>query len=285
MQVRLRTFLILGAICPPLLAFLYYGPVVTVWDGQFTLNVQLVNETDKAIDHVDAAVMSSRHEAELLVENPNIERGWQWKRTNPDAADIVQISIKCSGHVNWFGREISYWQEPAITLRVVFDDGTESRYAVDTPRERGIVRNLVATIPSGDCEHRRFQAICNELVGVSMMHGLVSEEVLQKYDHLVLEEFLRAKKSSVDIKHSAYGRPFLRYLLFQDWPKFIADLNLSEEQLFYNRYFWARRFTKAYQAVNGADAGLEQQVFQILEQAPQGPDWAIIESIENNVGE
>jgi hypothetical protein len=150
MRFRLRTLLIVLAIGPPLVASLYFGPVVTIWDGYFTLNVQLVNETERAIDHVDAAVVHSRHDAEVVVANPTMERGWFWKPAILDAAGVAQVDVRCSGHVNWFGREISYYQPPAIALRVLFADGTESLFALDTPRERGRVRNVVAKIPSTD---------------------------------------------------------------------------------------------------------------------------------------
>src|SRR5262245_3291887 len=148
LRYKLRTLLIVLAIGPMVLAAIYFGPVVTIWDGYFTLNVQLVNETGQAIDHVESAVVGSRHDAEVIVANPTMERGWFWKPANLDAAGVAQVDLRCSGHVNWFGREISYYQDPAIAFRVVFEDGTESRFAVDTPRERGRVRSLVANIPS-----------------------------------------------------------------------------------------------------------------------------------------
>jgi hypothetical protein len=149
-QYRLRTLLMVLVIGPPVLAILYFGPVVTIWDGRFTLNVQLVNETGRPIVCVDAAVVGSRQDAEAIVANPTMEGGWFWKPANLDAAGVAQVDVRCSGHVNWFGREISYYQEPAIAFKVVFEDGTESRFAVDTPRERGLVRNLVANVPSSD---------------------------------------------------------------------------------------------------------------------------------------
>ena len=117
------------------------------------------------------------------------------------------------------------------------------------------------------------------------MHGMVTGDVLAKYDNLVLERLWTKQTSySIDATHPLYGRAFLRFLLFQEWPELVANLGLRECVLFYNRYYWARRFANAYQAVHGPDAGLEQEVFKILDNAPEDVNWDILDSIDKGVG-
>lgn len=118
------------------------------------------------------------------------------------------------------------------------------------------------------------------------MHGIIADDTLGTYENLALERLWTTPTSfAIDATHPAYGRAFLRFLLFQEWPDLVADLGLSECAFFYNRYLRARRFAKAYQTVHGRDAGLEQEVFRILESAPSDVDWTILESIDIGVGE
>lgn len=118
------------------------------------------------------------------------------------------------------------------------------------------------------------------------MHGIITEDALEIYERLALERLLTTPTSfGVDAFNPQYGRAFIRFLLFQEWPDLVADLNLSECVLFYNRYLRACRFAKAYQTVHGPDDGLAQGVFKILEDAPSDVDWSILESIEIGASE
>ena len=53
----------------------------------------------------------------------------------------------------------------------------------------------------------------------------------------------------------------------------------SDVELFYNRYYWFKRFAKLYQAARGYDAGIEDQASQLLERAPAEVDWDVVEEI------
>ena len=87
---------------------------------------------------------------------------------------------------------------------------------------------------------------------------------------------------AVDPADRTYGRAFKYYLLFTHWPSLLPD-NLSAEQIFYNRYYWFRRFASLYQEKNGFDAGIEQQTDQLLEYADSALDWTVIEQIDAQV--
>lgn len=109
---------------------------------------------------------------------------------------------------------------------------------------------------------------------------LVSEESIEELQ----EELLQAIDASpetfaIDPHDESYGLAFQRYLLFSRWPQLVAraGIALSTEDVFYNSYYWMVRFSKLYQIKQGYDAGIEQQVFQMLEQADFQVDWDMIE--------
>jgi hypothetical protein len=55
---------------------------------------------------------------------------------------------------------------------------------------------------------------------------------------------------------------------------------LDPTALFYNRYYWFKRFVKQRASSRGFDAGLEQQAFKLLEAAPADVGWSIIEAVD-----
>jgi hypothetical protein len=148
MRFRLRTLLIVVALAP-LLAWAVvsvWPPTIIVWDGGFTLQLRYVNNTGKAIDRMEAAVVSRRDEAEMYVSHSDIEQPI-WKPIILNDDGIAQLHVKCSGRENPLtGRELSYFRQGAIITRIEFDDGTSSLFASDIPMARD-VRSLVVPIP------------------------------------------------------------------------------------------------------------------------------------------
>jgi hypothetical protein len=67
------------------------------------------------------------------------------------------------------------------------------------------------------------------------------------------------------IDHRTVGRSVQNYLILTEFPELLEGLALSASELFWSRYYWLARFAREWQAVSGFDAGLEQQVFQLLE--------------------
>src|SRR4051812_2902772 len=63
------------------------------------------------------------------------------------------------------------------------------------------------------------------------------------------------------------GRCFRNYALLTEHPGLFAGLGLSKDELFWSRYYWLARFARQRQSATGHDAGLEQQVYQLLESA------------------
>jgi hypothetical protein len=85
--------------------------------------------------------------------------------------------------------------------------------------------------------------------------------------------------SSLDVHDVRYGEPLRYYLLFSHWPELVDDA-LPPDERFYARYYWFRKFANECQAVRGFDAGLEQQCFQLLEEAGSPVDWTLIEKLD-----
>jgi hypothetical protein len=76
------------------------------------------------------------------------------------------------------------------------------------------------------------------------------------------------------------GEAYARSLLFERWPELIVEEPVDPARSFYNRYFWFVRFAALWQAAHGHDAGLEQQVFQLLEQVDFDIDWDVVQELE-----
>jgi hypothetical protein len=66
--------------------------------------------------------------------------------------------------------------------------------------------------------------------------------------------------------HPIAGPSLRHYLLLTERPELVAGLRLSDSEWRWSRYYWLARFAREWQAVAGEDAGLEQMVFQLLEQ-------------------
>src|SRR5437899_155325 len=145
MRFRLRTLLIVMALMPPLIAILYFGPSVAVWSGRFTLNLKIVNETGKTIGHVEAAPVHHPQDDDALVAHPEMER-WMWHPVQLDEHLVGEVTVRCSGRETWLGREVAYRHQPRMALKIDFTDGSQSLFAVDIPKWRGI-RDLTVRIP------------------------------------------------------------------------------------------------------------------------------------------
>jgi hypothetical protein len=88
---------------------------------------------------------------------------------------------------------------------------------------------------------------------------------------------------NLELLEDPLSGPALRnYLLLTEAPHLLTDLELSPEDVFWGRYYWLVRFTSLRQAITGPDAGLEQQMFQLLERPNPAcsPDWSRLESVE-----
>jgi hypothetical protein len=72
------------------------------------------------------------------------------------------------------------------------------------------------------------------------------------------------------LDHPVAGWCLRNYLILSECPELLGEHGLSEGEVYWNRYFWLVRFARIWSALAGYDAGLEQQVFQFLENLPHG---------------
>jgi hypothetical protein len=57
--------------------------------------------------------------------------------------------------------------------------------------------------------------------------------------------------------------------------------SLAPVEVFYNAYYWFSVFSQRQQAQTGYDAGLEDMLSKMLESAPDGVDWRVVEAIHD----
>ncbi|HEV2915033.1 MAG TPA: hypothetical protein VGX92_17280 [Pyrinomonadaceae bacterium] len=112
-----------------------------------------------------------------------------------------------------------------------------------------------------------------------MSNPLVPQDTLSGVKN---ELYRRIAQSTPDIAldPDGVGEALAWSLLFERWPELLPGPPLGREDAFYNRYFWFKRFATLKQERDGYDAGLEQQAFQLLEQAEFDLDWALIEQLD-----
>ena len=72
---------------------------------------------------------------------------------------------------------------------------------------------------------------------------------------------------------------------FSRWTSLLAEagFHLTEQQILYNRYYWIQKFSKLYGLTHGYDAGVEQQVFKVLESADCDVNWNVIQQLADLV--
>ena len=54
------------------------------------------------------------------------------------------------------------------------------------------------------------------------------------------------------------------------------------EDVFWSRYYWFSVFARLFEAEHGFDAGIQQNLFKLLEhpQPTCAPDWTVLEAVE-----
>lgn len=107
---------------------------------------------------------------------------------------------------------------------------------------------------------------------------LTEEEV----DALVSDEPALERIDSGVLADPVAARALRVFLVLTDFAEQFLQSGWSPECIFWSRYYWFRRFADRRIKQIGADAGLEQQAFKILEQPfPMcSPDWSQLASVE-----
>jgi hypothetical protein len=91
--------------------------------------------------------------------------------------------------------------------------------------------------------------------------------------------------AEVTLSGTPYEQPYLNYLVLTQLHEKLPCEWQSDSLVLYNRYFWFLRFAKIRSEQHGKDPGIEQQAFQILENAMADIDWTVVEAIDEAVHE
>jgi hypothetical protein len=111
---------------------------------------------------------------------------------------------------------------------------------------------------------------------------LVADTLLREQDTAIRAATASAAVGVAGLLDEAGWTAFRYYLLFSD-PAAVRAAGFDDIptiSLFYNRYYWFKRFVNQRAAVQGHDVGLEQQAFKLLEAAPEGVDWSVVEALD-----
>jgi hypothetical protein len=114
----------------------------------------------------------------------------------------------------------------------------------------------------------------------------VSEAALHERSAAIRAATADAAAAHHGVLEAPGGDPAFRYALVFEDPARARAAGLGEldaATLFYNRYYWFRRFVAAREAALGPDAGLEQQAFKMLEAAPEDVDWSVLGMIDQRL--
>jgi hypothetical protein len=110
---------------------------------------------------------------------------------------------------------------------------------------------------------------------------LVPEAALREHSAAIRAATATAAAGYTAALDEPGGAALRHHLLFADASRaHVAGFSLDAVALFYNQYYWFKRFVCERDAARGHDAGLEQQAFQLLESAPDDVDWSVIEAID-----
>lgn len=112
------------------------------------------------------------------------------------------------------------------------------------------------------------------------------------FDIIDLEYFSDVDGEEVDdiVRHNSYNKELVDnsnalrcYLILTVKPKLLKDKQISEERLLISRYYWLKMFYIKYSRINGIDAGIEQQIFTLIETIGQRItdfDWNVLQKID-----
>lgn len=93
-------------------------------------------------------------------------------------------------------------------------------------------------------------------------------KIIDKCDFAILNKY--GYSNAFLQSNKKYGKFLKIYLLLThlyEFDEFLADLSsYSNEDIFINRYYWLKKFIKSYSEINGFDAGMDQQVANLLDE-------------------
>ena len=114
-----------------------------------------------------------------------------------------------------------------------------------------------------------------------MRSAVLDDEIFERLDPAAHERLDSVEPHVRELAADpSFGKAFRRFLVCSHWPDLLASAGADETTIFYSAYFNFAKFAAIRTIKHGLDAGLEQQLFMMLESAETPLDWNVIAEID-----
>lgn len=111
------------------------APVI-VWDGRFSVTVNIQASGDKTVESISYASYFKREIADWVADHAFDQASAEFTKAEFIGSHIT-ADIPCSGKESLFGREFDYVELSCLVLRIDFTDGSRTTKTVEVPTGRG----------------------------------------------------------------------------------------------------------------------------------------------------
>lgn len=118
------------------------------------------------------------------------------------------------------------------------------------------------------------------------MNVITEIKLKSKLDKLELAKALESRgvKVNTDLLFDNYLSNALENHMYLTYLPDLVESPTDSLNRFYSRYYWLSNFIEKYKKKFGQDAGLEQQLFKLMEEAEHENlivDWNLVERVQN----
>ena len=117
---------------------------------------------------------------------------------------------------------------------------------------------------------------------LTLNYMLVPEEILMGHDSALRKQLTGSEFfHGLDPDDAFYGPVLRRAVLFAQLPYLLNDsLQLNEQTVLYNSYFWHSVLARVYTAKHGFNPAIEEATIAILGKTTIAVDWELIENLD-----
>lgn len=121
-------------------------PVEMVWDGSFTLAVNVQSSAHSPIARIEYMEIASRDQGDWITQNPK-SRDCSFQQATDFDGKQFTASIHCSGHIfSSINYERSYFEFRFLVVHVQYKNGQDECMIAEIPAGRG-KRSMTLTVP------------------------------------------------------------------------------------------------------------------------------------------
>lgn len=113
-------------------------------------------------------------------------------------------------------------------------------------------------------------------------YDIISQEKFDEVDDKVIRDIVSANLivENMIYGNERWGTPLKNYAILTYQPECLKGLELNKRKLHFNRYYWLKKFYYEYAKDYGADIGIEQQIFFVVEVVGELLDNAGVDELE-----